>query len=282
MLLSYSSLRNEDVFMFTDFSCSLAKDVLERKDLFKIIWPKKAMSSFTIDSYQVSVKENEILFCTPLNIFELPENTDELVALVFNKEFFCIHTHDQQVSCNGFLFFGTSHPQIISLDAHQINQYGSMFDMFKEDLSNKDHLQGELLRSLLIRLLIYSMRIAKQGLPEPDITNTQLNIVKEYNLLVEKHFRQYHHVKDYANLLFKSPKTLANLFPKYSDESPLMVINNRILLEAKRLLLNSDLPTNEIAEQLGYKDQSHFSKFFKKHVGVSPSVFRKEKLEMVA
>ena len=104
-----------------------------------------------------------------------------------------------------------------------------------------------------------------------------MSIIRDYNILVEKHFREYHHVKDYANLLFKSPKTLSNLFPKYSDKSPLMVINDRILLEAKRLLIYSDQSAIEIAEELGYKDASHFSKFFKKHVGMSPTIFRKSR-----
>ena len=142
----------------------------------------------------------------------------------------------------------------------------------------KDHLQGEMLRSLLKRLLIQSTRMVRSNLPEPTINNAQMNTIRLYNILVEKHFREYHHVKDYANLLFKSPKTLSNLFPKYSEKSPIMVINDRIILEAKRLLLYSEYSTNEIASELGYKDPGHFSKFFKKHEGVSPSVFKKNKM----
>ena len=57
-----------------------------------------------------------------------------------------------------------------------------------------------------------------------------------------------------------------------------MVINNRIILEAKRLLVYTNRSTIEIAAELGYNDSSHFSKFFKKHTGKSPTAFRKEKL----
>jgi AraC-like DNA-binding protein len=125
--------------------------------------------------------------------------------------------------------------------------------------------------------LILSTRLAKESLPQPAISNANLNVIREYNILVEKHFRNMHYVKDYADLLHKSPKTLSNLFPKYSDKSPLMVINERILLEARRLLLYSDKSTMEVADELGYKDPGHFSKFFKKHEGLSPSQFRKER-----
>lgn len=277
MKLDYSGIRDEDNFVLTDFTCEPSLELLGRNDLYKILWCRSERSSVILDGYQCELKRNQLIFCTPLNIIEMPSKEEGFISFVFNKEFFCIQTHDDQVSCNGFLFFGSSEPPIITLNGDQLRQYETMLEMFKSDLLIKDHLQGEMLRSSLKRLLIVSTRMIKNGLPEPTISHTQMNIIRDYNILVEKHFREYHHVKDYANLLFKSPKTLSNLFPKYSDKSPLMVINDRILLEAKRLLLYSDQSAIEIAEELGYKDASHFSKFFKKHVGMSPTIFRKSR-----
>ena len=277
MNLTYSSFKDEDVFMLTDFSCDASREVLMKRDLYKIIWCQEETLEITIDSYRLTMQKDEMIFCTPLNVIQLKEDTTGLLTFVFNKEFFCIQTHDEQVSCHGFLFFGSSEPQRIVLNELEAKGYRLVLEMLKEDLSIQDHLQGELLRSSLKRMLIKSVRIAKTTLTQPDISNAQMNIIREYNVLVEKHFREYHHVKDYADLLFKSPKTLSNLFPKYSNKSPLMVINDRILLEAKRLLLYSDKSAHEIANELGYSDPAHFSKFFKKHEGLSPSIFRKNK-----
>ncbi len=277
MKLDYSGIRDEDYFVLTDFTCEPSIELLGRKDLYKVLWCRSERSSVILDGYQCELKRNQLIFCTPLNIIEMPSTEEGFISLVFNKEFFCIQTHDDQVSCNGFLFFGSSEPPIITLNGDQLRQYETMLEMFKSDLLIKDHLQGEMLRSSLKRLLIMSTRMITNKLPEPNISHTQMSIIRDYNILVEKHFREYHHVKDYANLLFKSPKTLSNLFPKYSDKSPLMVINDRILLEAKRLLIYSDQSAIEIAEELGYKDASHFSKFFKKHVGMSPTIFRKSR-----
>lgn len=278
MQLTYSSLKDDDVFILTDFSCEPSQELLNQKDLYKILWSKKGTTKIKIDDYELDLKENGIIFCTPLNVMEIPMDSEGLLAFVFNKEFFCIQTHDEQVSCHGFLFFGSSQPQMIVLNEKESNQFDNMISLFKEDLKIKDHLQGEMLRSLLKRLLILSTRMAKNDLPQPSITNAQMNVIREYNILVEKHFREFHQVKDYANLLFKSPKTLSNLFPKYSEKSPVMVINDRIILEAKRLLLYSDKTTDEIARELGYKDPGHFSKFFKKHEGASPTIFKKKKM----
>lgn len=280
MKLSYTSIKDDDKFILTDFTCAPSQELLNDKNLYKILWSKNASTPIKIDDYNIELKKNEVIFCTPLNVMEIPMDSEGLLAFVFNKEFFCIQTHDDQVSCHGFLFFGSSLPPIITLNDKEAASFENTLNLFKEDLQIKDHLQGEMLRSLLKRLLIQSTRMAKNNLPQPAISNGHMSVIREYNILVEKHFREYHTVKDYANLLFKSPKTLSNLFPKYSDKTPSMVINDRILLEAKRLLLYSDNSTNEIALELGYKDPSHFSKFFKKHEGVSPSAFKKNKLQI--
>jgi AraC-like DNA-binding protein len=278
MQLHYSSLKDEDLFIMTDFSCTPSKEILNQEGLFKMIWCQTGDATFIIDNYEVTLQKDEVLFCTPLNVIQIGQLDANVVSLVFNKEFFCIQTHDDQVSCQGFLFFGSSEPQRILLPAAEQRNFGSILAMIKEDMQINDPLQGEMLRSLLKRLLIKSTRLAATSLPEPTIPNAQLNVIREYNMLVEKHFRELHNVKDYAALLFKSPKTLSNLFPKYSDKSPLMVINDRILLEAKRLLVYSDKTTADIAIELGYKDPGHFSKFFKKHIGLTPTLFRKNKL----
>ncbi len=277
MKLTYTSLRDDDLFILTDFGCEPAQELLRSDALFKVLWSQEADVELRIDGYTMTLHAGEILFCTPLNIMEIPISATGLIATVFNKEFFCIQTHDDQVSCHGFLFFGSSEPQRLLLTSDQSERLRSLMDMIREDLHIQDHLQGEMLRSLLKRLLIQSTRIAQSQLPEPSISPTHMSVIREYNVLVEKHFREHHHVKDYAALLYKSPKTLANIFPKYTDKSPLAIINDRILLEARRLLIYSDSPTSEIAVSLGYKDPGHFSKFFKKHTGSTPSAYRKLK-----
>ena len=282
MKLSYSSLKDEDVFILTDFTCAPSQELLERTDLYKIVWSKKESTKINVDGYNLDLNKNEVIFCTPLNVMEIPTEGTDLIAFVFNRQFFCIQTNDDQVSCQGFLFFGSSQPPVIKLEKKSLGHFTALQPLFEEDFSIKDHLSGEMLRSLLKRMLIVSTRMAKDILPQPSITNVQLDTIRDYNILVEKHFREFHQVKEYANLLFKSPKTLSNIFKKYSDKTPLEFINERIVLEARRLLLYSAKSTDEIASELGYKDSSHFSKFFKRHAGISPRLFRQNSDEKAA
>jgi len=77
-------------------------------------------------------------------------------------------------------------------------------------------------------------------------------------------------------MLFRSPKTLSNLFASYDLPSPLRLIHERVEAEAKRLLLYTDKSAKEISEILGFEDLATFSRFFKKMSGKSISDFRKE------
>ena len=110
----------------------------------------------------------------------------------------------------------------------------------------------------------------------------EADIVREFNFLVEAHFRSKHTVAEYSALLHKSPKTISNLFSKTGLKTPLQYIQDRIMLEARRLLTYSPLQIQEIAYELGYQDVQSFSRFFKTHEGISPSEYKekavKEKL----
>lgn len=102
MKLVYSSLKDEDVLILTDFSCEPSQELLNKKGLYKILWSKKK-TQVQIDDYALDLQANDVLFCTPLNEVQIPMEADRLLAVVFNKQFFCIQTHDDQVSCQGFL-----------------------------------------------------------------------------------------------------------------------------------------------------------------------------------
>ena len=130
-----------------------------------------------------------------------------------------------------------------------------------------------MLRMLTARLIITATRLIKlQG--NIEITDKQSDLLRNFNVLVETHFRTEHSVGFYAEKLFKSPKTLSNTFSKY-NKSPLQIIHDRIILEAKRLLIYSDKTNKEIAYELGFDDASHLSRMFKKHTNLSPTLFKK-------
>jgi AraC-like DNA-binding protein len=274
MNFKYVNFSNQGSLFLTDFNCASFDKRLGQGDFYKIIWAKDKDLDLAIDGYHLNIKKNHVIFCTPLNKLSIEPYTQGMVSYIFNRDFYCIRDHDSEVSCNGYLFFGSSVPPVVELTEKEQKNFKLLFMFFEEEFENQDHIQGEMLIVLLKRLLIMSTRIARKNLPNPEVENKKLDLIRKFNILVETHFKEKHKVIDYANLLHKSPKTLSNLFHNSYNKTPLQVINERIILEAKRLLMFSDRKTQQIAYELGYSEVGHFSKFFKKHTGHSPKEYK--------
>ncbi len=110
-----------------------------------------------------------------------------------------------------------------------------------------------------------------------DIQAYNINpILSKFSILVDHCFRESRSVAFYADKLCISANYLNILCKKYMFISASFLIQDRVLLEAKRLLKVSDRSVKEIAYELGFYDQASFSKFFKSKTGVIPSAFREQ------
>ena len=230
----------------------------------------------TVDEMVFEVPENSFFSLNVSHSFRL-ERSEDAIIWQFNREFYCIVTHDEEVSCTGLLFYGWREATPIFLDEKEVRSFGLLTEIFLEEFSNRDTIQGEMLRVLLKRLIIKLTRLIKLQSTAGELSTTELDIVRKFNLLVENHYKKYHQVQDYANLMFKSPKTLSNLFAKHRYKSPVQVIADRLFLESKRLMLYTDMSAAEIGYELGFGEPAHFSRFFKKMAEMTPTEFRKTK-----
>lgn len=232
-----------------------------------------------IDGERIPLERDQMICLTPLQNPELDELTGDYYLLLFNREFYCIHENDHEVSCEGLLFWGSSELPVIQLDEEERPKFETLFQVLIDEMSTKDRIQGEMLRMLLKRLIIKGTRLARKQLFPESVGNKQTELIRQFNILVEQHFREYHQVSDYADMLYKSPKTLSNVFAEAGHKAPLEMIHYRIALEAKRLLKKTDKFAKEIAYELGFEEPAHFSRFFKKETGMAPSAFRNSAAE---
>lgn len=199
---------------------------------------------------------------------------DQLRFIRFNKEFYCVLDHDQEVSCKGLLFFNASELPVFQIPETETEKFELLWRMFKVEMDSKDELQLAMLQMMLKRFIILSTRLFKNQTPGQHLAPSEINLVRDFQYLVETHFKSLHTVKAYADLMHKSPKTLANSFAKWSDKTPLQLIHDRKLLEARRLLRYTDKTISEIGYELGFEDPQTFSRFFKKATGTAASEFK--------
>ncbi|MBC3845581.1 AraC family transcriptional regulator [Winogradskyella echinorum] len=246
----------------------------KQTEFYTFIWSNSDAIEIIIDSIPFTIKPHSILALTPIQYLEYIKGNDAIVYQ-FNREFYCIKDHDQEVSCAGILFFGNTNIPVIHLNDTERYKFKTLHDVFIDELETEDNIQAEMLRMLMARFIIKCTRLlkTKEGIVETP-KSSKVDLLREFNFLVEQHFKTEHSVAFYAEKLFRSPKTLSNNFAKL-NRSPLQIIHERIVLEAKRLLTYTNKTAKEIAFEIGFEDPSHLSRLFKKHTSLTPSNYKK-------
>lgn len=278
----YKDSRLGAILAFTDDIKKEERYFSETSKTIKFLWNRNGSPlTIQIDGLDLELLPNQIITVTYLQHVSYSKAQLPITGILFNREFYCISDHDSEVSCNGILFFGTQDIPVITIGKEQLNKFNLLHDMFIEEFSTPDNIQGDMLQMLLKRLIIMSTRLAKEQLMVKTLGNDQIDTIRRFNFLVDMHYKTKRKVSEYAELLHKSPKTLSNLFSIYNQKSPQQIILDRIALEAKRLINFTDKQNQEIAYELGFNDPAHFSRFFKKMTQMTPSEYR-ENLLLVA
>ncbi len=271
--MKYIGSTNEyfEVVTISKENCYLLKEVGNER--LSLLWFNTDNNVLVIDAIQYTFNKNQIICTTEFHNIK-PVQIQGLQLLRFNRPFYCISNHDSEVGCKGILYFGSSNLPIINLTNKDADILETAWKMLCIEMESRDNLQLEMLQMMLKRILILCTRVYKSQENFDQLEHNNDTVVRAFNFLVEQHFREKHTVSEYAKLLNKSPKTLANLFKKISHRTPLELIKNRRMLEARRLLSYTNEPISEIGYQIGFNDIQSFSRFFKKNEGSSPSEFR--------
>ena len=130
-----------------------------------------------------------------------------------------------------------------------------------------------LLRSLLESLLHYMGALKLEHHETVDFNCQRLVDVRK---IIEIHYKHERHVEFYAREMDLSAKRLNEISRTLSGQTITQLIHRRLLLESKREIISQTKTIHVISDELGFENPSYFSRFFKKHEGVSPSVFLKE------
>ena len=241
-----------------------------------VIWNSGSQARFVIDGVEYKLNQHDIFFLSGLQTID-SYKFEKLKVIQFNKSFYCVENHDSEVGCKGILFFGASNTPVIKISKAKQKHFNMLWEIIIMEMNGEhDSLKVDMLQNLLKRFLILCVRLSKKQNFHNIEDSKNIGLIREYNFLVEKHYKTYTNVADYAKLLFKSPKTLSNVFKNHIDKTPLQIINDRRIIEAKRLLKYTALNVQEISDELNFKNVQSFSHFFKKNTKATPTSFRNQ------
>ncbi|MDF2933028.1 MAG: AraC family transcriptional regulator [Chryseobacterium sp.] len=232
----------------------------------------------TVDFNHYKTESPSLFFITYQLLDIKKGSTNEASLLYYNRDFYCIQIHDKEVACDGLLFHNVFENPKVELNDSENKIIKSLFDNIKDELQSKDSSSEEMIRTYLKQIIIRATRKWKaQNIQTKNlmINHHEVDIFRDFSRYLEIHYREKHHVSDYAEMLHIAPKTLTHKFKNLNLESPNQYIINRILLEAKRLLFYTEKTVKEIGYDLGYEDPAYFNRLFTQKVGSTPINFKK-------
>ena len=156
------------------------------------------------------------------------------------------------------------------LDKYEKKRIETLFDQIYTESNANLANSTAVIQSEMHTLLLEFKRIGKCD----SRISTIPEVLNRYKTLVDSYFVKERQVQSYAYKLGVSPNYLNILAKKHLGKSALEIINERVLLETKRLLLRTDFEISEIAYRLGFNELSYFSRFFKRNTGITPHEFK--------
>ncbi|MGZ5264500.1 MAG: helix-turn-helix domain-containing protein [Kaistella sp.] len=195
-------------------------------------------------------------------------------AVLFTRSFYnLIYTGNRKIK-NDTAFSGL--PAMINFSKNDFIQLKSGISEMKKEWASPELLSKEIICLLLKAAMLKYIRKTDHTDYAGFKTNRKNAYIEDFKNLVEQHFKERKRTSDYSAELTISANYLNALVKEKLDISAENYIQNRVILEAERLLLNTDLSVTEISFELGFSDKSHFGKYFKKLNKESPNAFRKK------
>lgn len=245
-----------------------------RHDYYHILFVKNGIGKHTIDFKTYDIIPNSIFFVSPGQVHSIVINKDvEGYVISFNSEFYLLR-NDIQKRIDYPFFHSFNNKPVIYLPNKNEVLHSTLADIYEESkTTNKG--REQILRALLEVFIIRASRFYIDS-PLNEAPSHLSYQIRKLETLIDEHFRAFKLLDDYANMMFISPKHLNNICKKGLDKTVTKLIHERLLIEAKRLLLFTDNTITEISFELGFTDKSYFMRFFKKHMSLTADRFRQQ------
>ena len=256
------------------------KDLLthpHRTGFYHILWFQKGSPTHLVDFRPVKVNPDTLLFLNRdiVQRFDTKGNFNGK-AILFTENFFCKTEADTKFLRSIILFNDLF--SISSVNIHGKRQlFYEMFQLMAVEAEQPtEAYQPEILKNLLHNFLLLAERERhKQNFVEIK-KGADLDYVVLFKDLLEQHYRKQRLVSHYAEQLHITEKRLNQATSKVLGKSPKQLIDDRVLLEAKRLLAHTNESVKEIGYLLGFDEPTNFIKYFRKHNRSTPVAFREQ------
>jgi AraC-like DNA-binding protein len=245
-----------------------------RHDYFEFFVFAEGGGSHFIDFVEHPILEHSIHIVFPSQIHLLKRSGARGKIIICRKDF--MNLLSKTFSAQLYQHYFTA-PFIVFSD-DMFADIDKLIGTIDRELEQPKLLTTELCRNYMSIFITWCIRQFEEK-PSPDIRTTlytqhQLEIYRKFMALLEEHYLEKPNVAFYASMLSVTPKVLNNSISKVTGKTCTDLVQERTLVEAKRLLLFTDESSKEIAYTLNFRDSSYFTRFFTKLEGQTPKEFK--------
>jgi AraC-like DNA-binding protein len=270
------------VFSVFDFQNISFWNQFTTTNFYAIILIDSGLGEISIDNQIRNLSKLDIVFFYPYQKINWKSNSEsELkgVCVQFHPDFFCIDIHANDIGCQGLLFNNPFYNTICKFEESDFLILQNHVNQMKTEVDNPTIASLDMISSLLRIILINSVRLKLKN--EVEIDKIALpEMAKKIERLIDQNIFSNYKSEFYANHLNISVSTLNRYCKTYFGQSFQKILANKLIAQAKSKLFITDWSIKKISLVLGFEDQLYFSRFFKKHTGVSPIDFRKNLKEV--
>jgi AraC family transcriptional regulator, transcriptional activator of pobA len=243
-----------------------------RHNYFEVLIFLKGGGTHEIDFTAYPVKTYSVHFVSANQVHVVKRKTgSDGFSILFEEAFLAGETrlHD-------FGFYQPGAFPVLNLTKKDFAEIQPLLENIRAEFFSHEKNKREMLRLLLHALLLKAQRLYENSAMQTQVAAIAKNdFTAAMQQLIEQHYLQHWRASHYARELNMSVANLNGLCKQHFSKSTEALIQERILLEIKRLLVYSEKAVKEICFDLGFEDPAYFNRFFKKHTGATPVEYRK-------
>jgi len=246
-----------------------------RHDFFITILFAKGSGTHEIDFKFYDVKPGTIFFLSPgqMHDWKLSDNCEGYIFF-HSAAFYNLYFMSKKIK--DYPFFASLYNQpYLYLKPSEKTALAQKFNTLLHEYKGNGLMKNALLCNMADSIYIELTRLYPSLSTKENVSAGYLSKLATFEQLTNTEFRTLKLPKDYAGRLHLSEKHLNRICQECLGKTTSEVITDKIIMEAKRLLITSGLPVSQIAEELGYSDHAYFSRFFRKKCGQTPLKFVK-------
>ncbi|MVM34113.1 helix-turn-helix domain-containing protein [Spirosoma sp. HMF4905] len=249
-----------------------------RKDYYLLVFARRGNSRHWVDMTPYVTRDNTFYIFVP-NQLTVKEEPKPMwgTALAFTSEFLAL----QESASLGKLpvIRNPQNAHELLLSENDVLFIEDILDKIHTEYTRPSEWQQRMLTAYLTVVLTYLSRLYTEQFESSSFSVDKL-LLKNYQAIIDEHFRELHQVSEYASLLNVSAGYLSEAVKAQSGRPAIAHIHERLVLEARRMLFHTQHSLKEIAFELGFSDASYFSRFFKRETDLTPAEYRATTREM--